>query len=69
MEIDPRRELADVRHDINSKCANLKTAAAQLSGESTSEELELLALMDEQARALAQRISAYAAMRAAGPRK
>lgn len=69
MAIDPRRDLEDVRHDINSKCANLKTAAAQLRGESTDEEHELLRLMDEQARALAARISAYVAERAGHRRK
>lgn len=51
--------LTDLLHDVNAKCTNLKRAAAQLRGEPTAEERELLRLMSEQARALADKIAAY----------
>lgn len=66
MATDPKTELADLRHDVMAKCANFKTAAAQLRGESTAAELELVGLMEEQARALAERFAAYAARRRGG---
>jgi len=69
MATDLDAELADLRHDINAKCPNLKTAAAQLRGESTDRELELVRLMEEQARAVAERIAAYGAMLRDGRRK
>ena len=55
--------LASLVHDINGKCANLKSAAAMLRGEVSKEEQELLGLMSRQARSLADSISAYEALR------
>lgn len=55
--------LSGLVHDINGKCSNLKSAAALLRGESSKEELELLALMSTQARSLADAISSYEALR------
>lgn len=69
MAIDPAIELEDLRHDVNAKCGNLKTAAAQLRGESTEREFELSRLMEEQARVLAERVAAYAAALRGGRRK
>ncbi len=69
MATDPSAELADLRHDINAKCPNLKTAAAQLRGEATDRELKLVQLMEEQARSVAERIAAYGAMLRDGRRK
>ena len=69
MATDLAAELADLRHDINAKCPNLKRAAAQLRGEATDRELKLVRLMEEQARSLAERIAAYAAMLRDGRRK
>lgn len=66
MAIDLAAELADMRHDINAKCPNLKTAAAQLRGEATDRELKLVRLMEEQARSVAERIAAYGATLRAG---
>ncbi len=69
MEPDLAAELADLRHDINAKCSNLKTAAAQLHGEATDRELKLVRLMEEQARSVAKRMAAYAAALRGGRRK
>lgn len=69
MATDPAAELADLIHDVNSKCASLKTAAARLCGGSTKDELELLGLMSEQARSLAHILAAYEAARRGGRRK
>lgn len=69
MAIDPAAELADLRHDIYSKCTNLKAAAARLRGESTEAELELLKLMSEQARSLADSLAAYETGRRGDRRK
>ena len=55
--------LANLVHDINGKCSNLKSAAALLRGESSKEELELLDLMSKQARSLADAISSYEVLR------
>lgn len=55
--------LSSLVHDINGKCSNLKSAAALLRGESSKEELELLALMSKQARSLADAISSYESLR------
>lgn len=55
--------LSHLVHDINGKCANLKSAAALLRGEASKKELELLGLMSQQARFLADAISAYEALR------
>ena len=41
-------------HDVNSKCASLKSAAALLRDSPPGEREELLRLMAEQARALAE---------------
>lgn len=41
-------------HDVNSKCASLKGAAALLKDAAPAERAELLKLMAEQAAALAQ---------------
>lgn len=69
MATDLTAELADLRHDINAKCPNLKTAAAQLRGEATDRELKLVRLMEEQARAVVERIAAYGATLRNGRRK
>ena len=55
--------LSRLKHDVNGQCASLKSAAALLKGEPSADELELLRLMSEKARALADAISAYAAAR------
>lgn len=57
--------LSDLLHDVNAKCTALKRAAANLRGDSTSEELKLLRLMSEQSRVLADKISAYESRRRA----
>lgn len=59
MENDPAEALASLVHDVKSTCSNLKCAAERLRGDSTNDELELLALMSEQARSLADAIAAY----------
>lgn len=41
-------------HDVNSKCSSLKGAAALLKDAPPAERAELLRLMAEQAKALAQ---------------
>ncbi|MEK7232920.1 MAG: hypothetical protein AAB268_03825 [Elusimicrobiota bacterium] len=69
MTTDHSAVLADLRHDVNAKCSNLKRAAANLRGESTDKELKLVGLMEEQARALAERFAAYAAALRGGHRK
>lgn len=68
MTIDPR-DLRDLVHDVNAKCTNLKRAAAVLRGEPTAQELEYLALMTEQSRALADSIAAYEAKQLAERQK
>lgn len=55
--------LTSLVHDIKGKCANLTSAAAMLRGEASKEEHELLRLMNQQARSLADEISAYQARR------
>ncbi len=69
MVTDRAAELADLRHDVNAKCANLKTGAAQLRGEPTDDEFELARMMSEQARYLIARIAAYEAILRGGRRK
>lgn len=44
-------------HDVNGKCASLKGAAALLKDAAPAERQELLRLMAEQARSLADAIS------------
>ena len=51
-------ELDSLIHDVNSKCASLKSAAALLRGASPEEKRELLRLMAQQAEALAKRLKA-----------
>lgn len=60
---DRAAELSDLRHDVVTKCMNIKTAVIELRGTATADELELVALMSDQARELAERIDAYAAAR------
>ena len=55
--------LSTLVHDVNGKCANLKSAAALLRDAPAKDELELLALMSQQARSLADAIAAYEALR------
>ncbi|MFI5363166.1 MAG: hypothetical protein ACHQ49_14460 [Elusimicrobiota bacterium] len=55
--------LGRLRHDVNGTCANLKSAAALLKGEASADELELLRLMTQQARSMADSIAAYEARR------
>lgn len=46
-------------HDINSKCSSLKDAAKLLPDSPAAERKELLALMVDQARALADELAAF----------
>lgn len=46
-------------HDVNSKCSSLKDAAKLLPASPGAERKELLALMVEQARALAAALAAF----------
>ncbi len=46
-------------HDINSKCSSLKDAAKLLPDSSATERRELLSLMVQQARALADGLAAF----------
>lgn len=46
-------------HDVNSKCSSLKDAAKLLPGSPAAERRELLALMVQQARALAEALAAF----------
>jgi hypothetical protein len=55
--------LSNLVHDINGKCANLKSAAALLRDAPSKGELELLGMMSKQARSLADAIAAYEARR------
>lgn len=52
-------ELSDLAHDVVSKSASLRSAAALLKQSSPGDRAELLALMLEQARALALRLERY----------
>ena len=63
MANDSVGELADLRHDILAKCSNLKAAVVQLKGRSTADELELIRLMQDQARDVSDRLDAYARSR------
>ena len=56
---DRSNSLSSLLHDVVAKCSNLKNAAALLREEPADGELELLALMVQQARSLADDISAY----------
>lgn len=44
-------------HDVNSKCASLKSAAALLKDAPPAERAELLRLMAEQTRSLAEALA------------
>lgn len=46
-------------HDVNSKCASLRSAAGLLRASSPKEAGELLTLMTEQAESLARLLAAY----------
>jgi acyl-CoA reductase-like NAD-dependent aldehyde dehydrogenase len=46
-------------HDVNSKCSSLKDAAKLLPDSPAAERKELLALMVDQARALADELAAF----------
>jgi hypothetical protein len=46
-------------HDVNSKCSSLKDAAKLLADASAAERKELLGLMVQQARALAEDLAAF----------
>jgi hypothetical protein len=69
MGTDRADSLGRLVHDVNGKCAHLKSAVALLRGEDSREELELLGLMVQQARSLAEALSAYESVRKSGPRK
>jgi hypothetical protein len=58
MSSDP---LSTLIHDVNSKCASLKSAAALLRASSPKEAKELLSLMTQQARSLAADIAEFEA--------
>ena len=46
-------------HDVNSKTSSLRTAAAMVKDASDAEAAELLTLMTEQTRKLADAVAAY----------
>ncbi len=69
MATNPADELVDLCHDVIAKCSNLKRAATQLHGVPTDRELELVRLMEEQARSVAERIASYASVLRGGRRK
>lgn len=52
-----KRILTELIHDVNSKCGSLKSASKLLKKSSTQETVEFLALMNQEARDLAQRIA------------
>ena len=64
MATDPA--LSKLVHDVNGQCSNLKAAAAQLRGVDSEDELELLRLMSERARLLADGLAAYERARRSG---
>lgn len=47
----------DVAHDVNATCSNLKNAMALLKKATADERRELLSLMTDQARKMANRIA------------
>ncbi len=69
MATDRVAALEDLRHDVNTKCSNLKTAATHLCAKPTDEEFEFVGLMGEQARFLVERIAAYEMILRGGRRK
>ena len=54
-------QLESLIHDMNSKCASLKTAVGLLRTASPEERGELLALMKQQAKNIAEDIAAFEA--------
>ncbi len=56
MTTDP---LSTLIHDVNSKCASLRGAAALLRKASKAEADELVSLMAQEARSLAAAIESY----------
>ncbi|MBI4667662.1 MAG: hypothetical protein HY747_00510 [Elusimicrobia bacterium] len=52
-------EVEGLIHDVNSKCASLKSAAALLKDVSDQEKRELLELMEQQAGALVKTIAEH----------
>lgn len=53
------KSLDDLIHDVNSRCSSLKDAAALLRKASAAERAELLPLMVEQARKLADALAEF----------
>lgn len=57
---EPKRDsLETLIHDVNSKCASLRSAVALLRAASPEEFKELLSLMTQQARGLADQLTAF----------
>ena len=57
---EPNRDALDVLiHDVNSKCASLKSAVGLLRSSTPDEARELLSLMTQQAQSLAQQLAAF----------
>lgn len=54
-----KEALNQLIHDINSKCASLKSAADLLKKASPAERKEFLTLMTQQAQSLVQNISSF----------
>lgn len=59
MSAERRDGLDSLIHDMNSKCASLKTAVSLLRTASSAEARELLALMKRQAGSIMEDIAAY----------
>lgn len=53
------KDLDTLIHDVNSRCSSLKEAAGLLRAASAAERAELLALMKEQAKKLAEGLAAF----------
>ncbi len=53
----PAKELEDLLHDINAACTNLRDGASLLKTATPQESRELLALMENRAQRLFQRIA------------
>jgi len=60
MSEEPREKLDTLVHDVNSKCASLKTAVMLLKAAPPNEARKLLGLMGKQARSIAQDIETFA---------
>ncbi|MBI4372041.1 MAG: hypothetical protein HY552_07065 [Elusimicrobia bacterium] len=59
MSASSKKSLESLIHDVGSKCASLKSAAALLKSASPQETKELLALMAQQAKSLAETIQNF----------